>query len=211
MNKTLWTFGDSYTAGFIKQQWADSYIKWKGYTPKVYGDIVSEELGIQLINRGVSGSDNYTIFENICNASPHIKKNDIIIVGWTSLQRFRLALDSGTWIKLLPNAKRDVSSLQNISNKTIDEIFVNRMNDLYLSEVVSWIKFIDSAFSSNIVIHWSPFGLNLSKHFLKIHYMDIKTETNGEVDDGHYSEIGHVNLAKDLLKFIQTPNSKKIM
>ena len=68
MKKTLWTFGDSFTESFGTtkgRNWIDNYIDWKGYVPKVYGEIISDEMGFELVNLGKGGSDNYSIFQNI--------------------------------------------------------------------------------------------------------------------------------------------------
>ena len=49
--KTLWTFGGSFTERYTdKYNWSRDYIKWKGYTPKVYGDIIAEKLDLDLKN-----------------------------------------------------------------------------------------------------------------------------------------------------------------
>ena len=42
---TVWTFGDSLTAPYSEDyDWSNNYIKWKGYIPKVYGDIISDQV-----------------------------------------------------------------------------------------------------------------------------------------------------------------------
>ena len=50
---TLWTFGDSFTDFFYPPDkseihWRQKYIKFKGYTPKVYGEIIAEKLNLNL-------------------------------------------------------------------------------------------------------------------------------------------------------------------
>ena len=50
MKRTLWTFGDSFTARFANTGWSTNYVKWKGYIPKVYGEIISDKLEMQLQN-----------------------------------------------------------------------------------------------------------------------------------------------------------------
>ena len=64
---TLWTFGDSMTAGYTEGSgWADKYIEWKGYKPKIYPEIISDKLGMELKNLAKGGYDNYSIFETLC-------------------------------------------------------------------------------------------------------------------------------------------------
>ena len=39
----------------------------------------------------------------------------------------------------------------------------------------------------------------------------IITETNGEVNDGHYSEIGHIELADALMSIMDSKINKRII
>ena len=44
--KTLWVFGDSFSNPFViegSDTWKTKYIEYKGYVPKIFGDIVSEK------------------------------------------------------------------------------------------------------------------------------------------------------------------------
>ena len=50
MKKTLWTFGDSFTQSFSDStdSWVKVYCDWKGYIPKVYGEILADTLQFNL-------------------------------------------------------------------------------------------------------------------------------------------------------------------
>ena len=80
--KTLWTFGDSLTSPFNPpdndlNHWKHKYVKWKGYVPKVYSELITENLNINLMNLGCEGIDNSQIFENFC-----IKIEETIFLVW---------------------------------------------------------------------------------------------------------------------------------
>jgi hypothetical protein len=207
MKRTLWTFGDSYTESFSDNtaSWVENYCKWKGYTPKVYGQIISDKLDLELINLGKGGSDNYSIFQSICNSVHNIKSDDIIIVGWSSVFRFRLANIYDIWKPILPVFDKNRVNLENISQITIDEILVNRNHNLYSEEVRSWIKLLNFTFSNNIIIHWSPFEGNHSPTYFR-NLTTIRSETNGDCNDGHYSELGHIELSNALISIIYNGN-----
>ena len=214
MNKKLWTFGDSFTAFYNPNEgWANQYIKWKGYTPKVYGQIIAEKLGFDLVNLGRGRSDNYRILETICTNSVGIKENDLIIIGWSSPVRFRLVTETKyeLWESILPSVKENNYALtfnNTISENTLNEILYNRKSFKYVEEVINWTKLIDKAFINNKVIHWSPFGdfgsINSIRGCDRIYQ-----ETNGEVADGHYSEIGQNELADELLRIIEVKKNTK--
>jgi len=211
--KRLWTFGDSFTEGYNeKHEWSKNYIKWKGYTPKVYGEVIADRLDIDLKNIGQGGSDNYTILERVCENVDKIKDDDLIIIGWSNPVRFRLVgQDEKTWRSLVPNFDNKIDSFgKMISQSTLDEIFVNRDTSLYQHEVIHWIKLLNKTFKTNTIIHWTHamHGTNLW-NFGQCNR--IITETKGEVNDGHYSEIGHIELADALMSIMDSKINKRFL
>ena len=54
MSNKLWIFGDSFSETFTQVSggfhlgWKKNYIKFLGHIPKVFGDIVAEELNVRL-------------------------------------------------------------------------------------------------------------------------------------------------------------------
>jgi len=211
--KTLWTFGGSFTEGYTdKHQWSVDYVKWKGYTPKVYGDIIADKLNLDLKNMGNAGICNYTILEKICEHVDDIKDDDIIIVNWAPTIRFRLVeQNEKNWISLIPGNDNNIDFFNKMINQsTLDEIFVNRDSKLYKYEIINWIKLLNKTFKSNIIINWThemkgPNLLNFSK------YNRIKNETNGAVKDNHYSEIGHIEVADALMHIISSKINKSVI
>jgi len=211
--KRLWTFGDSFTEGYNeKYEWSKNYIKWKGYTPKVYGEVIADRLDVDLKNIGQGGSDNYTILERVCENVDKIKDDDLIIIGWSSPIRFRLVGEDETvWHSLIPNFNNNIDSFgKMISQSTLDEIFVNRDTSPYQHEVIHWIKLLNKTFKTNTIIHWTHamHGTNLW-NFGQCNR--IITETKGEVNDGHYSEIGHIELADALMSIMDSKINKRFL
>lgn len=211
--KTLWTFGDSFTERFSENYpWSNEYIKWKGYIPKVYGNFIAEKLNTKLINKAVGGSDNNTIFDSVCESIGQMKDNDIIIIGWSSISRFRLAQSNNKWKIFLPNYTN--STIKDfptpVSQNTIDEIMLNRDSLLYLNELNLKIKLLNKTFKNNIIIHWSPFVNQINGVFIPT-LNRIVTETNAELTDTHYSELGHLELADILLAKIESIDIPKLI
>ena len=218
MNK-LWVFGDSFSEPFSKIMdttgfgYRSKYNKWKGYISKSYGDIISEKLNLLHFNKAGGGNDNYTIFDTIIDSLDSISENDIVIVGWTSTLRFRLIDRLNNFNTIRPSDLDTFSTLNhtyeydNISITTINEMLINRDNELYQYELNRFIKIINKSINAKKIIHWSPFQ---STHpILNIHRISsldslelIKDETMSEINDGHYSENGHNNLANYFSKLI---------
>lgn len=202
--RRLFVFGDSYT-----KQWdsLSPYSEYKGYIPKTYSEIISEELGIQCFNFSKGGWSNYDIFESVCQNVDSIRENDIVIILWSGLSRFRLVnhrLDM--WIPLQPNSfeinKKANLMPDGINKNTIDEIIFNRQHILYKEEVQNWIRLLKHTFKSNIFINstWSDYDWNIDK----IKYETIIDETNGKIVDWHWSETGQYDFARWCISKIKT-------
>lgn len=197
--KRLYVFGDSFTDPNIISN-NKAYIKWKGYTPKTFHEIISERLNLEVNNFAKSfGMDNYTIFQELCNNINELD-DSIVIINWGETTRFRM-VDSVTqkWRTILhSNSMRTIKGLpfvNGMSDETIRDIFDNRKNRLWVTEINSWINIINKALSKSTVVHWTWCGEENRE--------SITQETNGEVIDFHYSENGHRELAEWIIEQIQ--------
>jgi hypothetical protein len=224
MKQKIWTFGDSFTESFNvpktfgSHDWRLEYVRWLGRMPKVYGEIMSEKLNYELVNLGKSGSCNDSIFETICLNINKIKDNDIVIIGWSSPLRFRLAseMDNENWVNILPFYKKvrigegNSKTLfkNSISDNTLDEIFYNRKSVRYIDEVLYKTQMINKALNKNKVIHWSPFTEYFSEVKSISECTKIVDETNGKINDPHFSEKGHIELSEKLLKMLEFYDKK---
>ena len=200
---TVWTFGDSLTDGFRSDNtWAKKYVEWKGYIPLTYGEIISKKLNYELINLGKGGSDNNTIFESFIKNIDNIKDGDIVIIGWSDIGRFRLATKNNTWNSFVPSHENNYTDMENISNQTIMELCVNRLSDVYISEINIWINFIKKTIKNFKVINWSTFSQGKINGIFVKEIEQITNETNGIIKDAHFSEKGQKQLSEILLNEI---------
>jgi len=220
MKNTLWTFGDSLTDGFRSTDtWAKEYNEWKGYVSKTYGEIISDKLKMNLVNLGKGGSDNNTIFETFCKNIKNIKKDDIVIIGWSSVVRFRLAENESRWKMFVPAYGGDdqkkkwmdkqIKDINNISIKTIDEILVNRMSHLYINEINILINFLEYIVKDFKIINWSAYENGKINTNYAAFCERITTETKEEIQDGHFSEKGHLQLSEFLIDILN--NNQKLL
>ena len=205
MSQKLYIFGDSFSAGFsFESNWTNPYVNWKGYTPKGFGEIISQKLNLELINLSENASDNYSILQKFCDNEKNIKKNDLVIIGWSSPLRFRLV--SKDWITILPNydkfSTKEIDKTK-ISESTLIEILLNRDDIRYCNEVNSWIKLLNNLDKN--IIHWTPFDQRLDCMFLN-KFETIVTETNGKLNDWHFSENGHKQLSDLFINKFKSKN-----
>lgn len=229
--KTLWTFGDSLTDYFnppptLIKHWRHEYIEWKGYVPKVFGEIVSEKLNYNYVNTAMGGCSNNQIFEEFCKVCDLIKTDDILIFGWTNQERFRLSNIKNGWTNFYINFRKkntkelkdhffnlSLEQVDSISKETIQQIMFNRSNPNYVIEVENWIKLINLSFSKNKIIHWSwDERMKNSSTIIELNkFENIRTETNGEINDPHWSESGQSEMANLILEIINNENKKNII
>lgn len=195
----IWIFGDSFSVKFGDVS-ADSppefdrYIRLKGYSPKMYYELLSEEYNQEVNNFSRGGMSNDYIFLRFMENYKNINEDDIVIFGWTDVTRFKYVKDK-RWVGSNTKPNGD------LSRNTIDEIKLNRTNSPYYSELLTTINFIDEVLKENKIIHWS-WNHESNK------YETINIETNGEIIDHHYSENGHKTFYELLSK--QLKESKHI-
>ena len=231
MNK-LWTFGCSFTAEYnpidgLYYPYENQYDKYRTYRggtlPDVWPELLGKKINYQTVNCAIGGSSNYTIFNQFIDVCDLIKKDDILIFGWTSMLRFQsVHLKNNVQVNLLPNANNyeDVG----FSKNTLDEILFNRSNLVWVNEVLGWIKVInqiardrgcevyhwtsdDTIFKSSdkfidekfIVVNDPDYDnlgmlayLNVPLNGGNVLTARIVEETNGEINDEHMGEFGHI-------------------
>jgi hypothetical protein len=217
--KTLWTFGDSLTDSFLPpvnsgKHWRHQYTEWKGYTPLVYGEHISNKLNLSLINKGIAGASNAQIFEEFCKVSHCIEDGDILIFGWTNIERFRLVSKDGNWINIFANLRlkqsdknfldETIDDLDSITKETIFQTMFNRSNDLYISELESWINLINTSFKNNKILHWTWDNRKINKcvNIRLENFENITLETNNYINDKHLSELGQRDISEYMIKLL---------
>lgn len=208
--RTLYTFGCSFTAPYTVDGRVEyrQYFNYKGgIFPDIWPKILANKLDFRLRNLGIVGSSNYEIFGDFCRSINNFKRGDIVIVGWTYKERFRLVNDvKDTFTRVGPNFR---PKLENVSNNTIDEILINRENKQWVSEVMLWGSLITKTLELMGIklIIWTfdnsfPNNMFLLNDLLKLGAETINKETQGLIKDSHMGEIGHqvqANYFYDLL------------
>jgi len=203
----IWCFGDSNTEGYnLEYKWVKDYSKYKGYTPTWWTETLSQKLNQPLTNLGVTGTDNYTIFDSIIKVMHKIQPGDTLIIGWSSVLRSRAVLNGRLVSLLIESSPR----IPDFSERSIQEMLVNRNSEKYVEEVLGWNKIIERAFNKNSIIFWSPFPEFRGKIMIdnlclrpdSNSMYTIKDETKGEVKDRHPSETGSNLIAEIFYQYL---------
>lgn len=158
---SLFVYGDSHTQPFkelvnARMNWAVDYVNHINETPKNYADLISEEFGdLKLINAGRGGFSNYSIFEEFLKNKQLITPKDILIFGWTTESRFRIANESNQLIDVIPFSPHPKQN-DDVSKTTTNEIGVNKITyNVWWKEVLNYIDIIKNLFPNNLIYHWT--------------------------------------------------------
>lgn len=224
MKNKLWTFGCSFTESLKSMYEQDlkngnpssfiDYYKYMGNSfPPMWSELLAEKLNLELENKGVGGSSNYTILSSFIQNIKNFKENDLIIIQWTISLRFRIC-DYNT------NKFRDLLPM-NIDEPNMRKYFPymqNRERGIWFTELIEYSHFIiEYCKSKNIkLMFWSVDDVLYSKlsndikdYFIhspngnnieighdsylsrKTNQWKIKQETNHTIDDEHYGKYGN--------------------
>ena len=205
--KTIWVFGDSFSVDFENNRIGnfELYKDLKGYYPKSWGKLISEELGYEYKNFAQGGWDNYSILQSFCENITEIKPNDIVFVGWAPEPRIRITDENGKWRSFNAMAQIDWGG---ISSDCILDLLLNRVtgehkepNKGVEEERMAWENMIKFTMK-DMILHiwkWGDKGLFMN-------FQTIEQETNGLIPDGHWSEDGHINFSKNLIRNLKLSN-----
>lgn len=136
--------------------WAVEYVNYLNETPKNYANLISEEFGdLKLINTGRGGFSNHSIFEEFLRNKNLITPKDILVFGWTTESRFRIANESNQLIDVIPFSPHPKQN-DDVSKTTTNEIGVNKITyNVWWKEILNYIDIINNLFPYNLIYHWS--------------------------------------------------------
>ena len=218
---TLWIFGDSFSSDF---DYKNLHGNHKSYMEifnidhiPVWASVLGEKLGYDVKNLAKGGSSNYQIFQDYCDSCNLIQPNDIVIVGWGLIDKFRISQNNKV-VNIHPNNTRDY---ENMSKSTLDEMIKNRREiyngiDIWAGEIYGWERAIDTLSKNKgyQIYFWSTEEDRLMKQEDKknylcseskislIHYLrdlgclSMSQETNNVVGDSHFGLQGHNKQAE---------------
>ena len=160
----LFVFGDSHTQTFsshndANSQWAVDYINHIGYCPKNYSDVISEYYDIEVINEGKGGSSNYTIFDKFIEIYNKINPQDIVIFGWTSEGRFRIANEVNDFVDVIPFNPHPPQN-DDVPKSITDTISLNKVTyNVWWKEINNFIKIAKGLLPKNRnILSWTWVG-----------------------------------------------------
>jgi hypothetical protein len=171
-----------------------------------------EEWGYEIINLGVGGCSNQNIFYQFAKIDKEFREGDRIILHWSDHCRFDWVMDEkGHNISVHPiidGFEEPLKSIFENHHVCIDASF--KLKDGYLhNHLVPFMNWIVEKHSNYNPILWSVFNATITplnkSRFFNINHPDfvslfkdnwnIRQESGGLFDDGHFGRWGNYYLA----------------
>ena len=195
--------------------------------PKHFEDVLGEHFGLEVgikYNCAGGGFSNADIIESIGNNIHRIKEDDYVVIGWTDLRRIRLLNSDSQWTHIHPAGIENMGGFDDMTQSFINAIrrimtlrYESDKGEAWRpktkldTEIKSFVNLINKALPKN-TIHWTPFNAWIRKRDQSMFWIpywqtttDIRKETNGEIDDGHFSETGHIDIGKQMIEWFKNP------
>lgn len=212
---TLWTFGDSFTAGDgcvenlgIRDGDFKYYNQYKEPDSDIWPNILGKTIGFDVKNIGKSGASNDYILDSIIDNFNFIESNDIVVIEKTFYQRFDVPkLDSDyfhtQYAEELHMLSVDLKTNKYNKDKLEIETILNygvlfSDNKLFKERQDKRFEFIKTQLNTKTdkIIMWDVLDFVYGK------IETIGQHTRGEIKDYHFSFNGHKTFSDLLYKKI---------
>jgi hypothetical protein len=219
--ETLWTFGDSFTAGDgcvdtigIRDGNYKYYNEYKQSDNDIWPNILGKTIGFNVKNIGKSGASNDYILDSIIDNFDIIESNDVVIIQKTFYQRFDVPKLNNNefhtqYAEYLDLLSIDLNKNKYNKNKLEIETILNygvlfSDNPLFKERQDKRFNFIEKQLrnKANKILIWN---------ILDVFNGNIETighHTKGKIKDYHFSFNGHKSFSKFLYKKLYTNDTK---
>ena len=192
--RTLWIFGDSYseswkgvlmrTESYPQVQYCKHLDRIPHHFAETFTKIINSNKGPkidQVKNYALGGFDNYTILQTISYHIREIKKDDIVLVGWSSIARWRFIVEENSkrengpwmrenhpsfdpsWLPASPSFGKEEESDKKM-HPFIEKQTVRRMCYATLKEISDWQNLLKLVLPKDTVF-WTPFSYQHFRDF----------------------------------------------
>lgn len=198
----IYFFGDSFTKGYGCLK-GDPYYDLNSDIPKkLWVELISDELQQPYKNFGKSGAGSQWIYNKATYYLDILQPDDWVFL--TDSMYIRQLGVVNNRIETV-SVEYDFESMDrknaNIDNLTYNVIpYEPQWNAYYIKLFEKLVKYIQSKKVNTIYTNYLEFMFQPDK------YMNIVTETNGKIDDNHFSWLGHKQYSQYLLDRINNSN-----
>ena len=198
----IYFFGDSFTKGDGCNVGFQYYNLPTQLPKKKWTDIISEELNQPTKNFGKSGAGSQWIYNKATYYLDIFKPNDwVFLTDSIFIRQLGVVQDRietvGPSYEFETKEREEGNTLNLIHNI---HPFEPQLNSYYIKHFEKLTTYLQSQGVNAIFTHYREFMFQPDK------YMNIVTETNGGIDDNHFSWTGHKQYSEYLLERINERN-----
>jgi len=210
---TLWTFGDSFTAGdgcvrniAIRDGDFKYYNEYKKLDSDIWPNILGKTIGFHVKNIGKSGASNDYILDSIIDNFNMIESDDIVIIEKTFYQRFDIPkLNSNEFHTQYGEGLYTLSTDLKINKYNKDKLEIETIlnyavlfsdHKLFKERQDKRFEFIETILKNKIhkILIWDVLDVIEGK------FETIAQHTKGKIKDYHFSFTGHMVFSEFLYK-----------
>jgi hypothetical protein len=207
---TLHTFGCSFTEEFKEfmdpslSQTSDGNVTTRtkyildyhnGVAPDGWPTMLANKLGCDLKNyagcNSNEGNSNFSIFNNICNNLIEFKKDDIVIIEWTFMERIKFVNEkTNNMLNVLASHHFDIDDK---TKDALDVMMINRSHELWIKELFTHQKIINKV--------CELIGVNL--YYWTIDPKILEYKMNDKTENGNYLILNELkNTKKNYTQYV---------
>lgn len=217
---TLWTFGDSMTFGHGCNELCVSltkqdYLPYKKEGDNIWPNHLGKLLDYEVRNFGRNGASNDYIFDSIMERYDEINEGDVVIINMTLHGRIEVPFDDYTRnvLSTYENAIKIIGDGNDSQEKEKIEAVLNFQyyfsnHPFYKERHKKRFKFIENRLKNDKKVQFFYTWSLEDDDRIYNTFHKIKDDTNGEINDGHFSFKGHLDFAHYLYSLM---NSKKLL
>ena len=205
---TLWTFGDSFTFGYGCRPdgpLLEYYNNYKTEQADVWPALLGKMLNLEVKNFGKCAASNDYIIDSIIDQWDKIKENDFVIIGYTWHSRFDVPLKNkfetiyiewDIWSDMSVYEKEQIETIINFQY-----YFAN--DELYKKRHLKRFDFLHKLLKEKKT---TTFIWNVEFIQNTIKFEKISDDTNGKIEDFHFSFKGNKDFADMVYKKLINPS-----
>lgn len=220
MKNTLWTFGDSMTFGhgcndLCRSETKNDYLPYKKEGDDIWVNHLGKMLNYNIVNLGKNGASNDYIFDTIIDNYDKFNQDDIVIVNMTLHGRIEVPFDDEVYnvlssyenaIKIIREGNNE-EEMEKI-NTVINFQYYFSNHQFYKERHRRRFKFIEDRILNEKKLRFFYIWSLEDDDKIYRSFTTIKDETNGKINDTHFSFKGHLNFAHYLYSLM---DGKKLL
>lgn len=220
MKNTLWTFGDSMTFGhgcneLCVSETKQEYLPYKKKGDDVWSNHLGKLLNYNVKNLGKNGASNDYIFDSIIDNFDEIDNGDVVIINMTLHGRIEVPIGNETLnvLSTYENALKIIGEGKSEEEKEKIEAVINFQyyfsnHQFYKERHRKRFKFIEDRILKEKKLRFFYIWSLEDDDKIYRSFTTIKDETNGKINDTHFSFKGHLNFAHYLYSLM---DGKKLL